>query len=135
MGSYKLIFPQEVEVHYIIPAMRRAFALHMKTVGLEQKKIASLLHVSEAAISQYLSDKRATEVTFSEAVQAEIRKATPKIIALKNFKEEGSRILDFIKNEKTTCKICTQVTHQMSSKECTLCFDHVGKKEMVQIRS
>ncbi|MBS3128492.1 hypothetical protein J4410_05075 [Candidatus Woesearchaeota archaeon] len=119
---HKLIFPQEVEVHYIIPAMRREFAYQMKKRGVEQKKIAQLLFVSEAAVSQYLSDKRATEVQFSDYIKAAIAKETPLLIAGASFKEAGNRIITIIREEKTTCKICLQVSEH-KDESCRMCFD------------
>lgn len=122
MGIQKLIFPQEVEVHYIIPAMRRAFAYELKKQGLEQKQIAKLLFVSEAAVSQYLSNKRATEVEFSEQIKKAIASAVPNLLGGLGFKEIGMSIMNLIRDEKTTCKICVQVSHH-SNDDCKMCFD------------
>ena len=136
MGLQKLIFPQEVEVHYIIPAMRRAFALEMKKKGIEQKKIAQLLFVSEAAVSQYLSDKRATEVKFSERIKEEIAKLTPTLLQKNNFKIEGNKIINLIRDEKTTCKICVQVSEH-KDENCRMCFDLpslMTKQQLVQVK-
>lgn len=136
MGMHKLIFPQEVEVHYIIPAMRRAFAQQMKRLGVEQKQIAKLLFVSEAAVSQYLSDKRATEVSFSDQIKKEIAKETSGLLKGGSFKEAGNHIISLIRNEKTTCKICVQVSHN-SDTSCKMCFDLptlMNKQQLVQVK-
>ena len=50
---------QELEVWYILPAIRKAFAIEMIRQGIPQKRIAVLLGVTSAAISQYKNDKRA----------------------------------------------------------------------------
>lgn len=134
---HKLLFPQEIEVYYVIPAMRREFALSLKKIKIDQKKIASLLHVSEAAVSQYLSGKRAMEVQFSDTIKKVIAKASLALLARSSFKAEGGKILELIKNDKTTCKVCMPITHE-GADTCTLCFDLLqGKsqqKELVQIK-
>jgi len=72
--------PQEIEVWYIIPAIRRELAKSMVELGLAQKQIADKMGITEAAVSQYISNKRAKEVAFSNAVLDEIKSSTKKII-------------------------------------------------------
>ena len=45
--------PQEIEVWYILPAIRKELVVVLKESGLTQRKIAGMLKVTEAAISQY----------------------------------------------------------------------------------
>ena len=71
--------PQEIEVWYIIPAIRRELAKSMIELGLTQKQVAKRMGITEAAVSQYLSSKRAKEVVFSNAVLEEIKKSAKKI--------------------------------------------------------
>ena len=52
--SLKQLMPQEIEVWYIIPAVRRELAKSMVKIGLKQKQIAVTLGITEAAVSQYL---------------------------------------------------------------------------------
>src|SRR3989338_7122887 len=71
--------PQEIEVRYIIPAIRRELAsIFIKEHKLNQKEAAKLLGLTEAAISQYQHSKRAKEVVFSEDIIYEIRKSAEK---------------------------------------------------------
>ena len=70
----KLIHPQEVEVFYLLPAIRRDIAISFKEAGMDQKQIAKVLGVSEPSVSHYFNSKRATEVEFTELVQKEIKK-------------------------------------------------------------
>ena len=69
MADMKLIQPQEVEVLYILPAIRRELAKEMKKQGLEQKKIAGLLFVTEAAVSQEYAGKYVEELSDEEKMQ------------------------------------------------------------------
>ena len=73
--------PQEIEVWYTIPALRRELTKSMiEDCKLTQKHVAEHMGITEAAVSQYLSSKRATEVTFSNAVLDEIKKSAKNII-------------------------------------------------------
>ena len=57
------IMPQEIEVWYLIPALRKELArIFIKDYGLAQKKAAELLGISGAAVSQYVKEKRAKEI-------------------------------------------------------------------------
>ena len=73
--------PQEIEVWYLIPALRREIA---KTLiikhRMSQKKAATLLGMTEPAISQYLSNKRGNDMKFSKQEIEEIEKTTLEII-------------------------------------------------------
>ena len=53
--TYMVHMPQEIEVWYVIPAIRKQLAKAL--VGehkLPQKQVADIMGVSSAAISQYL---------------------------------------------------------------------------------
>ncbi len=92
--------PQEVEVWYVLPAIRRELAKAMKTKvvprlneegkmvdhKITQKEIARMLGVTEPAITQYLLKKkgqrsRGDQVSLPERVVKEIDKAADAMIA------------------------------------------------------
>jgi predicted transcriptional regulator len=76
------LMPQEIEVWYLIPALRKELAkILIKEFSLSQKKIADILGLTESAVSQYLKAKRANELKFSKTEQQEIKKIAKKIIA------------------------------------------------------
>ncbi|HLC60157.1 MAG TPA: hypothetical protein VJJ52_01895 [Candidatus Nanoarchaeia archaeon] len=118
--------PQEIEVRYIIPAIRRELAsIFIKEHKLNQKEAAKLLGLTEAAISQYQHSKRAKEVVFSEDIIYEIRKSAEKILSGSNSKQrlmgEMYRISNLTKVRKVLCEL-----HRSQSKElstCNVCFD------------
>ena len=73
--------PQEIEVWYTIPALRRELTKSMiEDCKLTQKQVAEHMGITEDAVSQYLSSKRATEVVFSNDVLDEIKKSAKNII-------------------------------------------------------
>src|SRR3989338_7359320 len=72
--SMKETMPQDIEVRYILPAIRRELTnAFIEKHKLNQKEAAKLLGMTEAAISQYRHSKRAKEVVFSDEVLNQIR--------------------------------------------------------------
>ncbi|MDP3765126.1 MAG: transcriptional regulator [Nanoarchaeota archaeon] len=118
--------PQEIEVRYILPAIRRELArIFIEEHKLSQKEAAKILGLTEAAVSQYRHFKRAKEVVFSESVVNEIRISADRILADKNSKQriiaEMYRISNLTKVKQILCDI-----HRAQSKElenCNICFD------------
>ena len=118
--------PQEIEVRYILPAIRRELArIFIKEHNLNQKEAARLLGLTEAAVSQYQHSKRAKEVVFSESVIEEIKKSAEKIKSDKNPRQkligEMYRISNLTKVRQILCDL-----HRSQSKElenCNVCFD------------
>ncbi len=68
----KLFFPQEIEVWYVLPLIRKRLAIELISNGLSQKEVASLMHLTEAAISQYKKEKRGNEDFFDSNFNKEL---------------------------------------------------------------
>ena len=117
--------PQEIEVKYILPAIRREFAkILVEEKNYSQKHAAKILDLTEAAISQYFSSKRAKEVVFSEDVIEEIRKSVDRLIE-SSSKKVIIREIYRISNLTTVRQILCGI-HRSQSKElenCNVCFE------------
>ncbi|MAG02242.1 transcriptional regulator [Candidatus Pacearchaeota archaeon] len=73
--------PQEIEVWYLIPGLRRELAkILINEYELSQKEVADLLRITESAVSQYLKLKRGAEMKFSEDELVEVKKYAEKMI-------------------------------------------------------
>tara|TARA_Y100000310_G_scaffold328062_1_gene395494 strand:+ start:33539 stop:33886 length:348 start_codon:yes stop_codon:yes gene_type:complete len=73
--------PQEIEVWYLIPALRKEIAKALiKDFQKSQKDVSVILGISEGAVSQYLNSKRGSELKFSKEELEEIRRVAEKII-------------------------------------------------------
>ena len=100
--------PQEIEVWYIIPAIRKALAKSLTgTYKFSYEKAGRILGISKAAISQYLSDKRANKIKLSKEVLVEIDKSASTI----NDNEkmalvEIQRILKYMRENRHSCEAC-----------------------------
>ena len=99
--------PQEIEVWYVIPAIRRELAkILVKDFKKSQKECAALLGITEAAVSQYLSQKRAKEVIFGRNTVKEIKKAAERIIKEGEvLMEEIYRLTAMVKVSKLLCDV------------------------------
>ena len=104
------LLPQEIEVWYIIPAVRKELArLLTKEHGLSYEKAGLTLGISKAAVSQYLSNKRANKVKLNAKTKTEISKSA-KLIN-ENSKVglvEIQRVLKFMKDKHCSCDVCKQ---------------------------
>jgi uncharacterized protein len=126
------VLPQEIEVRYIIPAIRGKLAhVLVEEKEVSQKQTAKLLGLTEAAISQYINGKRGNEVIFSESVVDEIRKSADAII-----KDKGRVVAELYHiSHLTNVKQILCDMHRKQSKgldDCTICFD---EGELVQIKN
>ena len=117
-----LIHPQEVEVFYILPALRREFAAVFKANGLSQAEIARLFGVTESAVSQYLSDKRAAGIALGKNIKARVVQAAPRITTQKRFVFEIQQLLNLLMETKETCRIHKQFATDLA-RDCAMCFE------------
>jgi len=104
------LLPQEIEVWYIIPAIRKELAkLLTQKYGMSYEKAGESLGISKAAISQYLSNKRANKITLEENAKAEIEKSAKRISENQKASVlEIERVLKFMKANKSSCHICKE---------------------------
>lgn len=116
----QLVQPQEVEVFYILPAIRSRMAAALKRQGMSQKDIAKLLHVQESTISQYISSKRAADVKFNGVIDKEIAAAVKRIRTKDDLIRETQRILEIVKSDRTICDIHKAVADVPHG--CDVCF-------------
>ncbi len=125
--------PQEIEVWYIIPAIRRELVKGLIASGLSQKQTALKLGLTESAISQYLSDKRATNVKFSESIMSKIKEAVNNILAGSEPVGEIYRLTQQIRFDTTICKI-----HSLYDKDvpesCNICELYEPAENLVKIK-
>ncbi len=57
-----MLTPQEIEVWYLLPAIRREIAMKLKSESYSQKDIAKIMDITPAAVSQYIHNKRAKKL-------------------------------------------------------------------------
>tara|TARA_Y100000034_G_C6798967_1_gene358319 strand:- start:577 stop:945 length:369 start_codon:yes stop_codon:yes gene_type:complete len=100
-----LLQPQEIEVFYIIPALKKYLATEMKSKGLKQKEIAKLFSTKDATISQYLNNKRGNKLEFDEIMLVEIKKSAKSITDNLTYMKEMQHLLRKVKETNELCRI------------------------------
>lgn len=117
------MLPQEVEVWYILPAIRSALC-HELSGRLSQKQIAALLGITEPAVSQYIKGKRGSKIKFNKEITGEL-----KIIAEKMLTGIIHPIaaLNYLSKKVLMTNVLCQV-HMKLDKEtpegCRVCFEN-----------
>jgi len=109
------LLSQEIEVWYIIPALRKELAkLLTGKYEMSYEKAGDILGISKAAISQYLSNKRANKIKLSPEVKKEVAKSAKNVsenpkIAI----SEMQRLLKFMKENKCSCEVCKKYNKEV----------------------
>ncbi len=121
----KLIFPQEIEVWYILPLIRRKIALKLIESGLPQNKVAEMMGITPAAVNQYKKRKRAKEDVFDEELEKELINSIKKIITNnESLGKEIIRLNNLIKKRGLICRIYQNKCILGKDKEsCPYCKD------------
>ncbi|HHF55590.1 MAG TPA: helix-turn-helix domain-containing protein [Thermoplasmatales archaeon] len=91
--------PCEYIVWGVLPCIRKKLAEVLYKKGLSQKEIAEMLGVSNAAISQYLSNKRGKLGKFDDEIEREIEISAEEIIKGCDVVDEMCRICRIIKRK------------------------------------
>ena len=117
------LMPQEIEVWYVLPSLRRALALELvKAHRMPQVKVAGLLGVTESAVSQYVSAKRAKGISLTNEVKAEIQKAASRLAAEKSSaSEELYNICMRMRKSGSLCPVHKGLSKTRPS--CTMCLE------------
>ncbi len=131
----KLLFPQEVEVWYIIPSIRRELALELVNIGMNQKQAAEALEVTTAAISQYKTEKRGSSKKFNESINHEIHESAVKIKAKKSTVfHEIMRINRMVKDQGLLCKIHKEIGNPAENCEKSCRNAYLNKNDECMIK-
>lgn len=112
---------QEIEVFYILPALRKELTMSMKSLGKTQREIAKLLGVTEPAISQYVKSKRASSIEFGSPMKEQIASSAKKIVDHNSLMVQMQRLLKLTRDKRIACKL-----HESPDlpKNCDACFQN-----------
>jgi len=112
--------PQEIEVHYILPALRSALTKELKAQGRSQKEIAQLLNVTEPAVSHYVNEKRATKVAFNDAIKELVARIAGVVETPHDVMAKTQEMLKVVRQEGIVCGVCRPITG--APHDCQICF-------------
>jgi uncharacterized protein len=119
--------PQEIEVWYVIPGIRKELAKCLiKNHGITYEKVGKSLGITKAAVSQYIKNKRASKIRLHDKALKEVCKSC-NLIVKKNqsANKEIMRILKFIRDKNLPCEVCDKKTRDIleGCKEFTVNYD------------
>lgn len=116
------MLPQEIEVWYVLPALRCQMAKAFLEQGLTQKQTAQTLGITEAAVSQYVHSKRAQNVEFSEGFKAKVAAACRGVRQGKQTAYEAVQYL--VRDFKESKQLC-DLHHSLEGvpADCNICMD------------
>ena len=125
--TQKLIFPQEIEVWYVLPAIRKQLAVKLVEKGWAQKEVAKLMHITEAAISQYKKQKRAKEEIFCGEMDKELEQSVKTILQDRSkLYTEIVRLNRAVKEKGIICKLHKEKSPlEKKQLHCVNCGYHV----------
>lgn len=118
------LLPQELEVWYLIPALRRELAkILISDFGMSQKKASQTLGITESAISQYLKSKRGSELKFSKEEIEKIRESAYSIV--ENRSDVHEEIYKLSVKFRASNVLCNfhKKGDKTIHKNCGLCLD------------
>ena len=113
-----MLTPQEIQVWYILPALRKEIATKLKKQEFKQKEIARIMDITPAAVSQYLHKKRAN---MNIRIKEEIIDTAIKNI-LKNdedYQEALQEALEEVSEAHTICEVHKKIEKVTNC--CGLC--------------
>jgi predicted transcriptional regulator len=88
--------PCEIIVWNVVPIIRKEFAIDLiENYGLNQRKVADKLGITESAISRYVSGKRGALEISDDEILEEVKESTKRIA-----KENDTVVIE------ETCRIC-----------------------------
>ncbi|MBI2148883.1 hypothetical protein HYU23_04335 [Candidatus Woesearchaeota archaeon] len=120
---------QELEVWYVIPAIRKEITIAMQSNGLKQVEIAKRLGLTKAAVNQYLSNKRGNELKFNNKIKQQIMESTKRINNEFDSVREIQYLINIAREEKIACQVHRNLDN--SFKSCNICFE----QPLIQLRS
>lgn len=122
--------PQEIELWYVVPSIRKALVTELKKHNIKQKDIAPLLGITESAVSQYMKDKRASccyESFQQEPLKGEIESSARTILDQEDpdpavAMREIARLCRIIKEKKIICDIHRKQNPNLG--KCDICYEY-----------
>jgi len=103
--------PQEIEVWYVIPAIRREISKCLiKDFGLSYEKIGKILGISKAAVSQYVNNKRASKIKLHEKASGQVMVSCQRLAKKESDAiTEIKKILSYIRDKRLPCEVCGKI--------------------------
>jgi hypothetical protein len=123
-----MLTPYEVIVKTALPAIRSMLAKDLtKRYNLKQKEIAELMHLTQAAVSYYLTRSRGKYMTYLQKTEVDdmIKDLSEKLYTEKLSPQELileiNKLIMYIMKKKYLCDYHVLIEPNTLDEECTLC--------------
>ncbi|MBU2617671.1 MAG: helix-turn-helix domain-containing protein [Euryarchaeota archaeon] len=115
--------PCELVVWYVLPCIRSELTKELVKFGLPQKEVSERLGITQAAVSQYVKEKRGKTMKFKEDAKEAIRELAKDIARDDTFSNLTIRTCEVctkIKTDKTLCEL--HKGHDIVPESCNVCL-------------
>lgn len=114
--------PQEIEVWYLIPSLRKEISrILVEKYGFSQKEVSKTMKISEGAVSQYLKSKRGNDLEFNKKELSEIKKSAKNIAENpEEANQELYKVCVALRGSKSMCDLHKKYDPSVP-KNCDLC--------------
>ncbi len=116
--------PCELIVWYVLPSIRSELTKELVKLGLPQKEVSERLGITQAAVSQYVKEKRGKTMKFKEDVKEAIRELAKDMVRNSAFSNLTLRICEVctrVKTDKTLCELHKE--HDTVPEGCNVCLE------------
>jgi len=124
-----MLLPCEVAVKSLVPSLRSAIAKELtQTYGLKQKEVATLLGVTQTAVSKYMRQVRGIVIKIEEV--EEVRPMINEIVVLlangriprNELVRRLCKICEIIRRERLMCELCKRTDPSIDIQRCFVCL-------------
>lgn len=122
-----MLLPSEVEAKTIIPALRSLIAKKLIiTYHLPQQKVAEMLGITQAAVSNYIREVRGIGVSLEDSAEARklvdgivrsILEGVDQVTLMKKFNEAVTTI----KAKRLMCDLHQKLEPSLDAQNCHIC--------------
>lgn len=102
--------PCEIVVQKVLPAIRAELARIMLEEGLPQQRVAHMLGVSRAAVSQYISAKRGQDVAFPSDIEEKINELAKSLAGNMTANESISSLCAVCRDIQSSGWLCRELS-------------------------
>lgn len=122
----KLRAPCELIIWYLLPGIRSQLAKELVELGFSQQEVGRRLGITQAAVSQYVSDKRGKSKGFEPEIMEMIKGLAEDIASDKvdNLIPEICEICVKAKEDRMLCRLHGE--HERVPEDCDICLPREG---------
>ncbi len=109
---------QEVEVWYVLPAIRKGLVEELLKKGTKKSKISKMLNITKASISHYTKNNRGNDLSLSR-MKIDIKRGAKKILEGECPTKVIQSLLIISLKKGVTCQIHKRIDN--IKEECNIC--------------